>query len=168
MAFALPVTAGVLIGAYHFFKTSNQRVYNIHQLNKGDHVKYKRGLYSHHAVVVDVYPENQTYKVVHFTGEKTSGFPAEIKEEILPFEFDQIILIRYRYGRLDRSETVNRAYKLLKLQKEMRVIYNILTSNCEHFVTWCITGKAKSHQVTKALAPIAPFINLKGSLDRPY
>lgn len=116
-----------------------------------------------------MYPENQTYKVIHFTGEKRSGFAAEIKEEILSFEFNtEIILIRYRYGRLDRSESVNRAYKLLKLQKEMRVIYDFLTSNCEHFATWCITGKAKSHQVNKALAPIAPIINLVGSLDRPY
>lgn len=116
-----------------------------------------------------MYPENQTYTVIHFTGEKRSGFAAEIKEEILSFEFNtEIILIRYRYGRLDRSETVNRAYKLLTLWKEMRVIYDILTNNCEHFATWCITGKAKSHQVSKALAPIAPIINLVGSLDRPY
>ncbi|CAC5406764.1 unnamed protein product [Mytilus coruscus] len=167
---AVVTGAGILfgVGAYHFFKTSNKRVYNIRQLKKGDHVKYKRELYSHHAVVVDVYPENQTYKVIHFTGEKKSGIPAEIKEEVFHFDFDKIILIHYRYGRLNRSETVKRAYRLLKLQDEMRVIYDILTNNCEHFATWCITGEAKSQQVNKVLAPIAPYINFVGSLKRPY
>jgi primosomal protein N'' len=46
-------------------------------VNEHDHIKFDRGLFSHHAVVVDVYVDKNSYKVIHFTGEKRSGTPAE-------------------------------------------------------------------------------------------
>ncbi len=36
--------------------------------------------------------------------------------------------------------------------------YNIATNNCEHFATWCRTGKAKSKQVRTALRDIASLV----------
>ena len=159
-----------VVGAYHFFKTTNKELLDINDLTEGDHIKFDKGIYFHHAVVVDVYVDSNSYKVIHFTGEKKSGRAAEIKEEILKFEAGEITLIRYRYGRLDRYITVKRAYRLLRSQETSTraIIYNILVNNCEHFATWCITGYAKSTQVNTALAPIAPIINSVGSIKRPY
>lgn len=154
------------IGAYHLFKTTNKTIFFIYELTKGDHIKFKRGIYSHHAVVVDVYVDTNSYKVIHFTGEKKSGRAAEITEEILKFEIEKITLIRYRYGRLGRHITVKRAYDLLTSTRT--IIYNILVNNCEHFATWCVTGEAESIQVNKALAPFAPIISSIGNIQRPY
>ena len=158
------------IWAYHLFKTTNKTIFFIYELTKGDHIKFKRGIYSHHAVVVDVYVDTNSYKVIHFTGEKRSGGAAEITEEILKFEMEEITLIRYRYGRLSKRITVKRAYDLLNIQETSTraIIYNILVNNCEHFATWCVTGEAESIQVNKALAPIAPFISSIGNIQRPY
>ena len=158
------------IGAYCHFKTTNKTILFIKDLTEGDHIKFDKVIYSHHAVVVEVYVDTNSYKVIHFTGEKKSGMPAEIKEEILKFEAGEIIRIRYRYGRLARRITVQRAYHLLRIQETSTraIIYNILVNNCEHFATWCITGEATSEQVNKALAPIAPIISSVGSITRPY
>jgi hypothetical protein len=158
------------IGAYHLFKTTNKTIFFIYELTKGDHIKFKRGIYSHHAVVVDVYVDTNSYKVIHFTGEKRSDTPAEIKEEIMKFKIGEIIRIRYRYGRLSKRITVKRAYALLRIQETSTraILYNILVNNCEHFATWCVTGKATSTQVNKALAPFAPIINGVGNIQRPY
>ena len=157
-------------GAYHLFKTTNKTIFFIYELTKGDHIKFKRGIYYHHAVVVDVYVDTNSYKVIHFTGEKRSDTPAEIKEEILKFKIGEIIRIRYRYGRLSKRITVKRAYDLLNIQETSTraIIFNILVNNCEHFATWCITGEAKSVQVNKGLAPIAPIISSIGNSQRPY
>ena len=162
--------AGISVGAYHFFKTTNKKIIDIIDLIEGDHIKFDKGIYSHHAVVVDVDVDENSYKVIHFTGEKISGTPVEIKEEIRKFEAGEIIRIRYRYGRLARRITVQRAYYLLRRQEtSTRAInFNILVNNCEHFATWCITGEATSTQVNKALAPIAPIINSVGNNQRTY
>ena len=159
-----------VVGAYHFFKTTNKKIRDINDLTEGDHIKFDNIIYSHHAVVVDVYVDTNSYKVIHFVGDKRSGTPAEIKEEILKFKIGEIIRIRYRYGRLSRRITVKRAYSLLRIQETstVAIIYNVLVNNCEHFATWCITGEAKSIQVNKALAPIAPIINSVGDIQRPY
>jgi hypothetical protein len=144
-------------GAYHLFKTTNKTIFFISELTEGDHIKFKRGIYSHHAVVVDVYVDTNSYKVIHFTGEKKSGRAAEIIEEILKFDIEEITLIRYRYGRLGRNITVKRAYDLLNRQEKptRTIIYNILVNNCEHFATWCVTGEA-------------PIISSIGNIQRPY
>jgi hypothetical protein len=33
-------------GAYHLFKTTNKTIFFIYELTKGDHIKFKRGIYS--------------------------------------------------------------------------------------------------------------------------
>ena len=162
--------ATVSVGSYYFFRTTNKQILDIDDVAVGDHIKFARGIYSHHAVVVDVYVDTNSYKVIHFTGEKRSDTPAEIKEEIMKFKIGEIIRIRYRYGRLSKRITVKRAYALLRIQETSTraILYNILVNNCEHFATWCVTGKATSTQVNKALAPFAPIINGVGNIQRPY
>ena len=160
----------VSVGSYYFLQTTNKQILDIDDVAVGDHIKFDRGLFSHHAVVVDVYVDKNSYKVIHFTGEKSSGTPAEIKEEILKFKIGEIIRIRYRYGRMCKRITVKRAYALLAVQETSTraILYNILVNNCEHFATWCVTGKATSTQVNKALAPFASIINGVGNIQRPY
>lgn len=46
----------------------------------------------------------------------------------------------------ERRIILNRAYSVLK--RKLKVPYHLFKQNCEHFVTWCKTGKPVSHQVT--------------------
>jgi hypothetical protein len=41
----------VSVGSYYFFQTTNKQILDIDDIAVGDHIKFDRGLYSHHAVV---------------------------------------------------------------------------------------------------------------------
>ena len=163
------VTAAVSYGAYHFFRTTNKQIHDFNDVAVGDHIKFDRGIYCHHAVIVDVDRTTKEYTIIHFVGDKTSDKPSGIKKETFGFKTEEIILIRYRYGRLSAINTMERANALLTIQERSKpMIYNILLNNCEHVATWCVIGKAKSSQINKLLAPIAPIIHCIGNYQRQY
>lgn len=126
---------------------------------EGTHIKIKRVVktmygyvaypYYHHAITV-----SEDEEVVHFSGpaecetrdcsiirshmeDFTKG--PEIPEEVSYQERDFI------YGR--GQPIADRA--LDKIGKHDP--YSLLGNNCEHFATWCVTGKHRSRQVLSAL-----------------
>ena len=55
---------------------------------------------------------------------------------------------------LPRDEIVEKARYYLKNPEEWGE-YNLVFNNCEHFATYCATGKKKSGQIQKAVAAVA-------------
>lgn len=106
---------------------------------RGDHIYVSRmGLYTHHGI------DAGDGTVIHFTGEPgQSKVNAGIARTSLE-DFLKGGELRLRpYGRRDDPETTIR-------RAESRVGdtgYHLVTNNCEHFATWCCTGRTVSEQV---------------------
>lgn len=118
-------------------------------LECGDHVYVKRTgrFYTHHGI----YTEDGT--VIHYTGQESEKRDPLVTETSLP-EF-------LRGGRLRRRAYGTRlagpaAARLAREQLSSRG-YSLAFNNCEHFATYCATGKRKSRQVRRALGSLAGF-----------
>ena len=117
------------------------------ELIAGDHIYVKRKgyFYSHHGI----YAGNG--QVLHFKGAiKEKKDPTVILSDIDTF-LDRGKLQRRNYKqRLPHSETLQMARAQLD-QKDYSLVFN----NCEHFATYCATGKKKSSQVHKIIGGMA-------------
>jgi cell wall-associated NlpC family hydrolase len=111
-------------------------------LSLGDHIYVKRLLYSHHGIYAG------DGKVIHYTGEEKEKKDPSVREtEINDF---------LKGGKLKKRNYKRRlpSYETLSLAKEhlFDKCYSLTLNNCEHFATYCATGKKKSNQVRKAAA----------------
>jgi hypothetical protein len=115
-------------------------------LNLGDHIYVRRKglLYSHHGI----YAGDRT--VIHFKGiEKEKRDPAVIITDIDNFLNNGKLRRRKYKKRLPHIETLRIARELLS-----RKGYSLAFNNCEHFASYCATGKKKSKQVRRAASSI--------------
>ncbi|MBW2202142.1 MAG: lecithin retinol acyltransferase family protein [Deltaproteobacteria bacterium] len=115
-------------------------------LNSGDHIFVRRNglLYSHHGI----YAGEGT--VIHFKGaEKEKKDPVVRKTDIENFLNGGKLRRRYYKRRLPRAETLKIAGEHLTKSG-----YSLAFNNCEHFATYCATGKKKSVQVRKVFGGI--------------
>ena len=116
------------------------------KLESGDHIYVRRKglLYSHHGI----YAGDGT--VIHFRGiEKEKQNPLVIITDIENFLNSGKLKRRNYKKRLPHSETVRIARKHLSEKG-----YSLVFNNCEHFATYCATGKKKSRQVRRAVSGI--------------
>ena len=109
------------------------------RMGRGDHIYVmRRGGYTHHGI------DCGDRTVIHFSGEPGSAKLAAciVRSTMHDFLQDGDLKVR-KYGRRDDAETtVNRAESKLGATG-----YQLVTNNCEHFATWCCTGKSASRQV---------------------
>lgn len=71
-----------------------------------------------------------------------------VRERIAEFDTAGIArVIEIRTRKFDHAETLRRALAALGTPD-----YNLITDNCQHFATWCVTGERRSHQVEGALS----------------
>ncbi|MBW1856194.1 MAG: lecithin retinol acyltransferase family protein, partial [Deltaproteobacteria bacterium] len=101
----------------------------------GDHiyVKRKTRFYIHHGIYIG------EGKVIHFTGSIREKVDPEVRETDLTRFLKGGKLKRRNYQkRLSATETIRIAKKQLS-NKNFSMIWN----NCEHFSTYCATGKKK-------------------------
>ena len=111
-------------------------------LSLGDHIYVKRLLYSHHGIYAG------DGNVVHYTGEEKEKKDPLIREtDIHDFLKGGKLKKRNYRKRLPPSVTLSLAKKYLSNKS-----YSLTLNNCEHFATYCATGKKKSKQVRKAAA----------------
>ncbi len=116
-------------------------------LNSGDHifVRRKGPLYSHHGIYAG------EGKVIHFKGaEREKRDPAVIITDIDNFLNGGKLRRRNHKKRLAHSESLRIAREHLSKKG-----YSLRVNNCEHFATYCATGKKKSRQVRRAIGGIA-------------
>jgi len=110
-------------------------------LNPGDHIYVRRLVYSHHGI----YAEDGT--VIHYAGEeKEKKYPLIRETDIEAFLKGGKLKRRNYKKRLPPSETLSLAIKHLSDNR-----YSLAFNNCEHFATYCATGKRKSRQLREAV-----------------
>ena len=111
----------------------------------GDHIYVKRSsrFYKHHGIYVG------HGKVIHVSGSIREKVSPEVRESDLSSFLKGGVPRRrvYKKGRLPASETIRTAKNLLRNED-----YSMARNNCEHFATYCVTGKKKSLQVRKIMA----------------
>ena len=109
------------------------------KLNYGDHIYVRRKglLYSHHGI----YAGEGT--VIHFKGTvQEKKDPVVIITDMDNFlKSGNLRRRKYKY-RLPPSETLKIAREHLSKKG-----YSLTFNNCEHFATYCVTGKKRSRQV---------------------
>lgn len=109
------------------------------ELTVGDHLVTKRLGYTHHGIYLG------RGKVIHYSG-LANGLragPVEITS-LDHFSQGKPTYVQSHENRVFcHKQTVKRARSRLTEDK-----YNLLTNNCEHFINWCIYGKACSEQVS--------------------
>jgi len=113
----------------------------------GDHISVKRKsrFYTHHGIYIG------DRKVIHTTGSLREKVDPEVRETDLSRFLKGGILKRPVYEkRLPASETIRIAKEQLS-NKNFSMIWN----NCEHFATYCATGKKKSRQTKGVLAGLS-------------
>lgn len=114
------------------------------ELNLGDHIYVRRLLYSHHGIYAG------DGNVIHYTGEEKEKKDPLVRETNMEDFLKGGKLKRRDYKRrLPPSETLSLAKEYLSNNG-----YSITLNNCEHFATYCATGKKKSKQVRKAIGGV--------------
>jgi len=109
-------------------------------LNLGDHIYVRRLVYSHHGIYAG------DRNVIHYTGEEKEKKDPLIRETDIEAFLKGGKLRRRDYNkRLTPSETLSLAKKHLSDNS-----YSLAFNNCEHFATYCATGKRKSRQLREA------------------
>ena len=110
-------------------------------LNLGDHIYVRRLVYSHHGIYAG------DGDVIHYTGEEKEKKDPLIRETDIEAFLKAGKLRRRDYKkRLPPSETLSIAKKHLSDNS-----YSLAFNNCEHFATYCATGKRKSRQLREAV-----------------
>ncbi|CAD5568827.1 lecithin retinol acyltransferase family protein [Escherichia coli] len=107
----------------------------------GAHLSSDRSGYTHHGIYVG------NGKVIHYSGLSNGLSKGCICETTLA-EFvggkNEVTIITH--------SNADRIYTPVKVVARARArlgedAYNVIFNNCEHFATWCVTGKAESKQV---------------------
>ena len=113
----------------------------------GDHICVRRSgkFYTHHGI----YMGNR--KIIHFAGSISEKIDPTVHETDLSTFLKGGILRRHDYNRrLLPYETVRIAKEQLTNGR-----YSMIWNNCEHFATYCATGKKKSRQVRRAISGLS-------------
>jgi len=109
---------------------------------RGDHLVVDRGLYRHHAV------DRGDGTVVHFAGPSQDKVLVSVRiDSFEDFAGGGTTWVRAYGQRLDPEETVERAESMLGTTG-----YHLISNNCEHLASWCVTGTAESRQVERVAA----------------
>lgn len=130
-------------------------------MENGDHIavlKNNQGIqYFHHGIYV------KPNKVIHFAGTDKKSAKVE-KVTILHFLIEYLSLVKFIYPDemcLSPTEVIQTAEMYLMGTKKWDK-YCIVTNNCEHFATFCKTGKPKCNQKFSVI--ISGIINPVGSI----
>lgn len=114
-------------------------------LQLGAHLISARRWYVHHGIYVG------EARVIHYAG-LGRRFRRGPVEEVSLAEFARghaVSVVRDAAARYSGEAVIGRARSRLGEDR-----YRVLTNNCEHFVSWCITGTGRSAQVTAWQAPL--------------
>lgn len=112
-------------------------------LSPGDHIASRRCGYWHHGIYAG------DGRVVHYAGLSKSGRGGPVEEISLEMFASgrELVLLNNSFSSYRASEIVVRARSRLGERG-----YNVLTNNCEHFCSWCLTGHSHSAQVEVCVA----------------
>lgn len=115
---------------------------------RGDHIKVRRfgGVYSHHGIDLG------DGSVIHFSGEPLQRAAARVCRVPMA-EFlrgGRCKVVQYARHTRSAEDVIRAALSFLDTAD-----YSLWRNNCEHFATFCKTGKPKSRQVRRAIKAAA-------------
>ncbi|ELU13583.1 hypothetical protein CAPTEDRAFT_217253 [Capitella teleta] len=129
-----------------------------YDLRPGDHIAYptevKKEL-MHHAIVVVADEASETYAIIHFASDGSS--PYIIIKTLLETGLE-LYRMEYKIPSDNPNKTLERAQSRLN-----KGGYDVMTNNCEHFASWCRTGKRLCDQVDRVAAVVIPAATLATS-----
>ncbi|XP_048741349.2 uncharacterized protein LOC125655199 isoform X2 [Ostrea edulis] len=139
------------------------------EIEEGDHIVFAGAVYDHHGIVVSKRKGGNEIEIVEATNSISGatasiffGGKANVQRTIKTFNFitDQIRVVVYRKPRFSKQEIVCRAKKFINEADPNRknFDYHLLGNNCEHFATFCVTGKRFSIQVRKFVMIASIFV----------
>ncbi|KAK3082478.1 hypothetical protein FSP39_025356 [Pinctada imbricata] len=161
-------------------------VRNRKDVKVGDHIINSGILYDHHAIVIDILPDEKDednqkkarIKLIHSTNSICGAFAGLFKlfggkakilqtSECFDFERCKIMVVKYIRSPFGPSEVVRRAKKKHQ-DKDFK--YHVFRNNCEHFATYCVTGERFSVQINKLILAMRMLLPLwfKGLLDEKF
>lgn len=113
-----------------------------HAIPTGAHLVTQRRGYAHHGLYIG------HGKVIHYAGFCTALRSGPVEETTLErFAAGHAVTVKPApWACYLGHEAVSRAKARLGEDN-----YRLLTNNCEHFVSWCLTGCARSEQVEACL-----------------
>ena len=135
-------------------------MFSANDLEPGDHFVSYGKFYDHHGIIVKKSEDGETFEIIEATNTimgassgliKFLGGKAAIKRspKIFDFEKEKICVVVYRQ-RYTKMQTIQRAEnECCDEEKRKKYKYHLFGNNCEHFATFCATGKEISVQVTK-------------------
>ncbi len=104
---------------------------------RADHIYVKRLGYTHHGI------DTGNGTVIHYTGEVGQKANACIRRTPLDQFTKESEIHVHLYGECDPPDVV-----IERAESRMNeATYSLLFNNCEHFATWCKTGRHESEQV---------------------
>ncbi|WP_061953319.1 lecithin retinol acyltransferase family protein [Cupriavidus pauculus] len=124
-------------------KVSLKDMATVYELKGGDHIYVRRFGYSHHGLYLG------DGQVIQYSGHSADDLMGKI--EVVPMHVfvgdtgGEVKVRVYEKRRFGRPASIARA-----LGRLGEKLYNVILNNCEHFVTWCITGWHSSRQVNRA------------------
>lgn len=164
-------------------------VNKVDDIHPGDHLVYQRSGYQHHAVVVSVTKiddDHADITVIHKSGNANDviygllKFVATIgqsspKGRLMEEKFEnvhvretQLFVVKYQTYPYSPEKIIQRARDELKKSKSSE--YNLNNNNCEHIVTWCVTGEWYSDQINSlwinVMNKFKPFCEDTPSLEK--
>lgn len=164
-------------------------VNKVDDIHPGDHLVYQRSGYQHHAVVVSVTKiddDHADITVIHKSGNANEviygllKFVATIgqsspKGRLMEEKFEnvhvretQLFVVKYQTYPYSPEKIIQRARDELKKSKSSE--YNLNNNNCEHIVTWCVTGEWYSDQINSlwinVMNKFKPFCEDTPSLEK--
>ena len=116
-------------------------------LSPGDHISVRRAdrFYTHHGIYIG------ERRVIHLNGSMREKVDPEVREtDLSRFLKGGMLRRRDHKRRLPASETVRIAKEQLSNGS-----YSMIWYNCEHFATYCATGRKKSRQVKRAVSGLS-------------
>jgi hypothetical protein len=125
----------------------------------GSELVTRRSGYDHHGLYVG------NGMVIHYAGfaKSLNAGPVEIVT-VAQFAAGRDIAVRqHAAARFAGQDAVRRAQSRLGENE-----YRLLTNNCEHFVSWCLNGQARSQQVRACFFSPRAALRAVAGLTRAY
>ncbi|XP_062606877.1 uncharacterized protein LOC134268628 isoform X2 [Saccostrea cucullata] len=133
-------------------------VLSVDEIEEGDHIVFAGAVYDHHGIVVSKCKDNilgiveATNSISGATVGIVFGGKARIQYSKKAFDFmtDNIRVVFYRRPKFSKEKIVANALAFASSEScGSKFKYHLLVNNCEHFATFCVTGKRFSIQVRK-------------------
>lgn len=133
---------------------------NVRDLRPGDHVAVRRAGYTHHGVCAG------GDRVIHFSDE--NGIANKLSAKVIETPLDGFLqgggLLRAFHRRTSPPAVViQRAEAVMRGDRRWRP-YSLVSNNCEHFATYCVTGRKFSLQVQRVAAAAAGGLVAAGGI----